>query len=206
MAIHHEDLDLGALIRNFKEKIQETTCYSLANPNNDEKRPFIPLKRVEAYFSENQNERLNNILKALYHPDIPPTYPEAILKRYTLVFCILLEIGRGDIIHLFTEHDALRDNHLPFDESNAPPQFPEPAGKPSFYQEFCQHQWKYSIPSFRRPLDQSFPPQQILPIIARDQLSEGKSGYSLSKIIIHEDYNFLHTEKSELVGLCLQTK
>lgn len=191
--------DHDSTIHNFRDWIETKTCYSVANLNSDEKRPFVPLRAVKAYLEENQNARLNNILGALYQAEDPPTYAEAILRRYTAVFCILLEIGKGHFIHRFTEHNALSDCCLPFHLDARPASFPTTTDDVHIYQEFCQIQWKYSVAVFNRLSGQTFPPEQILPIVYRDALSRGVYN-NLWKIRIHKDYNHLQSQNVESVG------
>jgi hypothetical protein len=189
--------DHDSAIRDFKKWIEESTCYSVANLNSDEQRQFVPSRAVEAHFEENQNAQLNNILTELYQPKEPPTYAEAILKRYTAVFCILLGINRGNLIHLFTQHDALRDAYLPFHPDTPPSDFPQEES--ITYQAFCQNQWKYSVPVLNRYLNQAFLPEQILPIVSREVLSK-RAHADIWKINIHKDYNHLQTQDINSVG------
>ncbi|KAF8850604.1 hypothetical protein BDZ45DRAFT_186822 [Acephala macrosclerotiorum] len=187
----------NSTVQGFIAWLQETRCYSVAGPASDSRRAFVPVKAVETYLEENRNARLNSILAAVYYPKEPPTYAEAILKRYTAVFCILLEIGKGDCIHNFTEHESLRDAQLPFDPSDPPAHFLtafEDAA-PATYEQFCNKQWKYAVPILHRSLNQRFSVDRILPIVSKEPIKKSLD-VSIFRIRIHEDYNFLRPWKS----------
>ncbi|KAF4634094.1 hypothetical protein G7Y89_g4015 [Cudoniella acicularis] len=195
------DHDHDPETQNLLAWIQRSSCPSVSEINHDEKREkrsFVPLRAVEAYLEENRNERLNRLLTEVYQPEHPPTYPEAILRRYTSVFCILLEIGKGNLIHHFTEHDSLRDSRLPFDPSVPPPQLSKTSVDEETYQKFCDKQWRYAVPIFERLLDKSFSPEQILPIVHREPLGLGQGGAKIWRIAIHEDYNRLQMKNTKL--------
>ena len=156
---------------------------------------------VETYL-ESHDGILNEILAELYHPEEPPVYPAVILNRYTAVFCILLELGKGKHIEHFVRHDNLRDTCLPFTLSKTARDldFPDDPKDAPFFQKFYEAQWKFSAPVFNYPMHEEFDENVILPITAKEQIHTSKAlSVTLYKIQLHHNYNQLEPRDEKKV-------
>jgi hypothetical protein len=184
---------MPAAISEFLAWTQKSCAYSVGSFASEmSRREFVPLSTLETYLEDSRNTRLKNILTEVFRPDNPPIYPEVILKRYTAVFCTLLELGKGRYIEYFTQHDSLCDVMLPFDLNNRPSNFPVDTNDSNFFRAFCRRQWKFCAPTFQYPMQHLyFENERVLPIVSRELL--GKSGGSavLHKIRVHQAYNRL---------------
>lgn len=188
-------------IQEFRLWANRNRIYSMLRSETDERAAFNPIPPVKAYFEGNTHKKLINILAALFRPDEPPDLADIIVESYTAVFCILLYIGKGRFIVHFAEHGNLDEQHLPFEPSAPPANFPDSAD-PHFYHQFCKTQWRFTCPTLhpRRLYNQHFNEERILPIVKREVLSTGGSA-TLYRIKIHELHNELLPKEARTVRL-----
>lgn len=138
------------------------------------------------------------IIAALF-PNSDAIYPEDIFPDKLAVFCTLLKTSRGRWIEHFKQYDTLSDTALPFSPTNPPQNWPDTGNDQEFLQKFCQEQWKFRVPIFRKPIvERRFHKDQVLPIIFKKALNSGSSA-SLWLIKIHPAYNQLITEDEKKV-------
>ena len=135
-------------IQGFLDWVRRSQVYAVLEPTAQERRAFVPIQKLESYFTERGCQRLIEILDAVFLPEDPPLYAENIASRYTAVFSILLHINKGRYIRDFTNHAALSDARLPFDPDDPPPKFPASTEDPNFFSRFCDEQWKFCVPTF----------------------------------------------------------
>jgi hypothetical protein len=178
-------------IQEFFQLVERERKYPGINPGSHETISLNLINPVKAYFEENNHEKLNAILAALFKPEDPPDLAEVIVQNYTAGFSILLHIGKGKFIEVFAEHNSLEDGHLPFDPSNKPPHFPNSSDE-YFFETFCRKQWRFCCPilSPHRLYNKHFHEEQVLPIATKELLGEGGSAI-LYKIRIYDEYNKL---------------
>lgn len=183
--------DEAPSIQQFFSWANRERKYSRISPDSDERIPFNSIPPIEAYFKEKNHEKLNAILIALFESDAPPGIAEVIVKDYVAVFSILVYIGKGRHIQNFIEYN-LNNQHLPFNPSHPPPDFPNSSDE-RFFEKFCQQQWRFCCTIFSRDglYNRHFHAKQILPIVDKQQLGDGASAV-LYKIRIHDEYNHLH--------------
>lgn len=109
------------------------------------------------------------------------------------VFCILLNIGKGQYIEHFLKSFSLSDQKLPFHPESEPPAFPSDPNDPKFFERFCDKQWSLCAPEFKNKAKSSYRKEEVLPITEKEFISQGGSA-DVFKIKLHKDYN-------KLVGL-----
>jgi hypothetical protein len=191
--------DSHHVIQGFLECVRRARVYAVLEPSGQERRAFVPIQKLETYFTEHNRQSLNELLDAAFFPEDAPLYAENITPKYTAVFTILLHINKQRYIKEFTKHGALSDSHLPFDPDDPPPKFPISTEDPNFFSRFCDEQWKFCAPTFQRHmLDEQFESKRILPITYKERLGGGGSG-TLYKIKIHKLYNELIEDESKMV-------
>lgn len=147
--------------------------------------PFIPRSKVQELV--NNTEMLRGILCALY-PGGHTIDLKALKKLCPKVLCILLRIGKAEMIGLFLKDLELQDSKLPFGLQQ-PQRFP-PSTDPDFYKSFCQEQHVFCAVEFAQGMNWSFAPDRILPIIAMKSIKPGVSS-TIRKIEVHNDYDHL---------------
>jgi hypothetical protein len=161
---------------------------------------FVPEGKVKAYLEANDQEKLKEIIAALF-PQGDGIYPNDVLPDNIAVFCTLLQISKGRWMKYFRHHRSLRDAALPFDPRSKPPDWPKDTGDPDFLKKFCEEQWKFCVPVMRQPFgDEHFPKDLILPIVYKKLLDSGGSAI-LWQIKLHPAYNNLITEEEKAVRL-----
>jgi hypothetical protein len=194
--------DYEPAIQSFLSFLDRVSSFEVVNPDPPEgpiRLGFVPLNKVKAYLQDNGQEKLNQIIAALF-PRGDGIYPNDVLPDNIAVFCTLLKISKGAWIKYFRHHRSLRDAALHFDPASQPLNWPEDTGDPEFLKKFCEQQWKFCVPVMRQPfVDQHFPKDLILPIIYKTALGSGGSA-TLWKIKLHPDYNNLITEEEKAVG------
>ncbi|CAG8952521.1 hypothetical protein HYFRA_00009625 [Hymenoscyphus fraxineus] len=167
-----------------------TASYFAKEPHQiDECAAFTPISAVTSHLEE--DGRLEDILDALFQPDGGPE-ADILLPNYVAIFCILIEIGKGTAIEHFVRQ-GLNDKHLPFDPQHAPADFPPDTSDGTFYQRFCEMQWRFCVPDFERGVERVFHNRSLLPIVKKRAVAEGGSA-KLFEIEVHSSYNKLRPE------------
>lgn len=195
------DDDLPA-IDDFLRWLHKNKSFSVNDTQNeeysesDERGAFIPIRAATTYLEE--DGRLQEILNAMFHPHGGPE-AEIVLPNYVAIFCILIGTGKGTHIEHFVWH-GLNDNHLPLDPQRAPANFPPDTGDGTFYQRFCDKQWKFCVPVFERSMDRNFPGKLILPIIKK-RLVASDGDATLYEVRIHSSYSKLRLDSNPKVRI-----
>ena len=133
-------------------------------------------------------ERVEKLLAALFEGWNRPT-PDARLVRdsYLRSFAILLCIGAGRYIHLFTDEYHLQDHYLPHD--NKPSKFPASSNRDLFdafraaQPPFCPYRLNFNIGNTLGEND-------ILPINSQERVDEGGSAI-IWKVVVDGEYDSL---------------
>lgn len=186
-------------IQYYFQWLNSNCEYSIADQNSESRYAFIPVNRIRAYFEENNNERLNNILTAIFEPQTPPISSDDVLGGYIAVFCALLELGKGKFIHHFVRSPGLSDSRLPFAAAGLPSMFPISHDDPQFFEKFCKAQWKFCAPVLKYPLPgEAFEENRILPIISKTAIASGDTG-TVYKITILDSLNKLDPGKKLVI-------
>jgi hypothetical protein len=120
---------------------------------------------------------------------VPDADCDMVHDDYLAVFCILIRIGKPKYIAHFTRNPESADRHLPFLNN---------AGWSlqcfSFFEDFEVMQWEFCAQDFRIGWleDVQLPPNKIIPMIKRTLIRK-ESDFTIEKIEIHPDYNYLNT-------------
>jgi hypothetical protein len=195
--------DYEPAIQSFLSFFDRVSSFEVVNPDPPEdptRLAFVPEGKVKAYLEANDQEKLKEIIAALF-PQGDGIYPNDVLPDNIAVFCTLLQISKGRWMKYFRHHRSLRDAALPFDPRFKPPDWPKDTGDPDFLKKFCEEQWKFCVPVMRQPFgDEHFPKDLILPIVYKKLLDSGGSAI-LWQIKLHPAYNHLITEEEKAVRL-----
>lgn len=165
-----------------------------------ETRSFMPIDRVQKYFSDLHCLELKHILGELFPPGDPVfelVLPGDVLPKYVAVFCTLLFCGHGRYIEQFRQIPSLSDVVLPLDPQNPPAIFPDAPGLPDFFRDFCKEQWRFCVPVFDSVADTSYEQDRVLPITFRRKLG-GVGVACLWEIEIFPSYNKLVIENARV--------
>jgi hypothetical protein len=193
--------DYEPSIQSFLSFLDRVSAFEVVNPDPPEdptRRAFAVLEKVRTYFDENGQEKLYQIITALF-PQGDGIWPNDVLPNNIAVFCTLLKISKGRWMKHFRHHESLSDARLPFDPIRQPLNWPEDTGDPNFLRKFCEEQWKFCVPPLRQPfVDKHFPKDTILPIVYKKEICAGGSA-TLWKIKLHPTYNKLVSEEEKEV-------
>lgn len=185
----HRHRSSSILTQNFvsfydKEKQQGTNA--VGNPEITAAE-YLPDCAQERHFTQ---DRVRYVLNQLYPPDArSDTYslsdPVHIQQNYRRILAILLYIGKGFLLHLFSPDPTLDDNHLPLLD---PRRFP---GSEEDFEAFSEAQWKFHVPKISYRSIVQYDAAQILPYQAVDKLGAGNSGKA-QLIQLHPSHNGLN--------------
>ncbi|KAL2073991.1 hypothetical protein VTL71DRAFT_7769 [Oculimacula yallundae] len=190
--------DFNPAEARFFNYVNDICAHEILDPGDfdgcisSDRRVFAPRDKIQSYLEANNYWELRALLAGLKSAPVPA--PSSITPRYTAVFCILLQSGRGSYIRYFTSYGSLRDTALPFDPRTRPAHWPSTPSDPNFYEVFCDAQWKFCAPELEAPVsDQHFEDERILPITFKQKLLDGGTAH-LWLVHLHPSYNKLITE------------
>ena len=174
-------------IQDFYQWYEGARCQSNGDSSAQSVRWFVPDLQIKEYF---QNlSTIRRLLRAVYHdPVFLPVEAEEIRDNHSKVFFILILIGKGSLITVFSRYDGLGDRCLPFRTPEKP--FPSIPTDPDFFPSFYNKQWEFCVPTFREDMNKDFEGQAILPITQKERLTGGGSA-STYKISLHPAYDRL---------------
>lgn len=132
------------------------------------------------------------LLLAVYGDQIPPPSTDKLSEEDScclLVFCILLLIGRGNLIHVFQRFNIL-DKHLPIPLQQLQtrlqgPRIPDPM---QLAAEFNEKQWLFCPAKFDLHLGQEYNEHRILPICQKAKINEKGGTARLWQIEVKEEF------------------
>ena len=158
------------------------TCGASAQPDS----PFVPFPDLKNYLkSDNRTSRL---LRAIYSRREHTVDVENLENWYLRAFTILILIGKGEYIKLFTQHPGLQDQPLPF--LVKPASFPIDPNDPHFWDKFYDQQFTFCAHTFRLNDNFKLHESSILPIVSKELLGSGGSA-AIYKIQLHPFYDGL---------------
>lgn len=115
---------------------------------------------------------------------------DALQRRYTRVFSILLCIGRGAAIVHFVSQPGFTDKHLPFLNRHS---FPNRLSDEPFFDDFYKKQWMFCAPKLDFQEWWQWEQDRILPVVYERELGRGASSRTFL-LRVHPGYNNLHRE------------
>jgi hypothetical protein len=191
-------------ISDFLKWLSENESHAVGDIDAGSGSSFVYLGTVKTYLEENDREKLAEILDVLFQDDGGPDQEE-LLTHYLAVFCILLQIGKGEYIDHFVDHEI--HDQFEFDPEHIPPKFPSVSGDETFYQMFCEAQWRFCVPDFKENMKKIFHPKRTLPIVEKRLLATGGSA-RIYIIKLHNSYDKLQghipgTVRSISVHYCI---
>lgn len=110
-------------------------------------------------------------------------------QKSLLVFAILFELGRGNLIHSFMRQ-GLTDNRLPFDLSL----LQEASNRMGLSDSnevanrVFENQWAYCPMQFDLEMERDVPPQMIVPVHQRQQINAKGGSATLWQITVLEEF------------------
>lgn len=188
-------------VQDLVDHLKRSQVPGISSLHGNRPAQFIPISKVNEYFRDDNLVR--RLLRALA-PDLPSRTilaPSVICQHYPRVLCILVLLGKWRFISHFTKY-TFRDQQLPF--TSEPKNFPSETGSGAdFFQEFQATQWAFCAQEFNRDFHNvEFKDERILPIIEIREHRRGGSS-TISKIRIHEDYDFLCPEQVSTAKILL---
>jgi hypothetical protein len=172
---------MGPELRDFLQHVEDCTEPAVAETQPVVTQPIVSIDGVRSYLT---TERLRRLLLSVGSSD---TYEDAVRKRYTAVFSILLSINKGIYLATFVQHDHMSDRGLPFLTCHAWPE----ASKPIF-DEFYEAQWKFCPKQlvFGELHDTWLHKNTVLPFKKKVVCNNGVDS-TIFKVELFEEYNDL---------------
>lgn len=167
-----------------------TASYDFLSASKSMSNAFIPDGVVEEHFQTKYDNyrRTNSLLLEVFNGG-ERVSAKTVSHKCCRVMCILVLVGRPELITTFVANDALYDEKLPFDTRVPPPDFPEP-NKDGFYVEFVKHQWRFFAPIMENRYGWDVKEDRILPFIEGWEISD-KPGSKVYKLRIHASHDKL---------------
>ena len=177
------------VVQEFIEWVRDHCIDGTNGPSAMPNRPFMPFPSLQAYLKA--HNRMSKLLRAMYSER---DYHHAVTHLenwYTIVFSILILIGKGNYIMEFSQHTNLRDHHLPF--LGKPLHFPTDPDDPTFWSKFCEEQFAFCAHTLEyNDIHTKLEDSCILPIVSKEELARGGSA-AIYKILLHPYYDKLNS-------------
>ncbi|KAL8998393.1 MAG: hypothetical protein Q9169_002521 [Polycauliona sp. 2 TL-2023] len=178
-------------LRDLKNKIAECTEEAVC------RRSYILVAELTQWLRSRvhpgkSTTQYGRLLLAVYGDDIPPPSTLKLAEGDScclLVFCILLLIGRGNLIHVFQRFNIL-DKHLPIPLQQLQtrlhgPRIPDPL---QLAAEFDEKQWPFCPAKFDLHMGQEYNEHRILPICHKAKINEKGGTAQLWQIEVKEEF------------------
>ncbi|KAL2059820.1 hypothetical protein VTL71DRAFT_10204 [Oculimacula yallundae] len=140
---------------------------------------------------ESPATQASRLLEAVYRPhSFPgnPTTPEQ-LEDCMIVFCVLLCLGKGDLIHHFRRYHV-HDRALPIPQPTLKTAISKMdlTANPELESAFNEAQWRFCPVKFKLYMDEECPPDSIVPI-CRKSMINNKGGTSAVWVVdVYEEF------------------
>jgi hypothetical protein len=198
-------------VQEFLSWVEKNYAYSVLGPYDvDEEKPFVPLEKIQRYFSigpgiASSNQRLDALLIDLFYPNIPPVDSDAIRQNYLLVLCVLLSCGKGRHIKDFVE-SKISDDALPLKQTELYDRLSTAVfAQLPLCEDFYAKQWQFCVPFFETSYlqNRTFADKQLLPIVRQEKLGistiDPNLHVSKFQIYLYSFYNEFIDEEDQAV-------
>ena len=153
---------------------------------NDQERLYVPEKTLHSKLTRNH---VQDLLNALFKGwDRPAPEAETIRSNCLRSFCVLLVIGHGRLIYLFSRHDHLHDRYLP--HLTKPTNFPA-STRIDLFEKFYKQQWSFCAQRMVYDMSSQLSTDVVLPFLSMEIIDEEGGSAIVHKIEIDQDHNEL---------------
>ena len=179
-----------ALMVEFRAKIKECELYAYC------KRPFLRVEKLRQWLGTHVGSLLEATYQQWHSPEFPITAEELCEKQSgLLLFSILLELGRGEYVHVFGP-EGVMDN-LPITSKTleralraiAESDIPK-ANVGSLWEDFDRLQWRYCPPKlkYRKRARYSYDPNYVIPILRKEPINTKGGTAKVWQIEVLEEF------------------
>ena len=182
--------DYDATIRAFKEKLQECTVTAVCG------REYILVDKLKSWLrsevsgNTTRASRLFNIVYRRRHPS-QPWPPACDFSRGNhsclLVFCILLELGSGELVEKFQRTDIV-DRRLPIDLPSLQEEIAAMRLPAALAERFDEMQRRFCAITFDLDMDRDYIKNQVLPICEKKTINDKGGTAQLWQIAVQEEF------------------
>jgi hypothetical protein len=193
MAHHTPDHDLA--IREFKAKVIECTDEAICHRQYVLVSKLIQWLKSKVRSGGYETSQASRLLDAAYRRRITPALP--ITKeqlsdgedRCLLVFSILLELGRGELIDLLWRREKV-DKRLPIALLDLQDTFQALGVRDPYRvaEAFDDLQWRFCAAKFELNMGREYPRQRIMPIRRKLEINEKGGTAQLWQIEVLEEF------------------
>ncbi|OBT67421.1 hypothetical protein VE03_03009 [Pseudogymnoascus sp. 23342-1-I1] len=190
-------LDYGAAMADFKaarEKYTKTAACGREYVLVSKLRLWLGSRVPQGADGRTQTSRLLAFAYRGRSRDKPvlPIMPEVlsdIQDGCLLVFCILFELGRGDLIHLFFRQYLL-DRYLPIPLQSLRDTVKKMpiSNRDELAEGFNNLQWRFCPVKFEMSMERYFPENQIMPFCKREKINDKGGTAQLWQIEVPEEF------------------
>ena len=186
---HDETDSIQAFLKWVKAEVQ--WCHGTGS-NIEIKSRYMRTSTLKSYLERPR------IIEALLDDLYPNGHcPDAdyVRNNYLRPFAILLRLGQGHFIRIFTNYEHLQDPKLPF--RSKPQNFPLTTGT-DLWEAFKSQQWEFCPLVLRYNMSNDLDPDEILPLEFEDQIGYGGTS-SVHKVKVDGEYNELISNAADSV-------
>ena len=186
-------MDSHAVLEQFKSKLKEYTRLSACQEE------FVLVEKLQAWLRSpltqsgddtHADRLLNRVAYSQLDLRSQPIYPDRFRPSSgccLLVFCILLQIGRGNLIDTFTKKDKV-DKALPLKRDDIQSIFEAAKGcDEDLVTQFLEQQYRFCPARFDLHMTREWDRQVVIPLHSKVPIKEGGTA-SLWHIDVSEEF------------------
>ena len=175
----HDDI-----MRDFREKVKSCEITGICG------RPFIRVDKLKTWLSENVVRLLEAAYRSQDEPALPID-PDYVRRNDSLlIFSILLQLDRGNLIDRF--HMLGLGDYLPIELSSLKARLGDlgisAADADSLAERFDKQQWRYCPAKFRLNARRNYLPSHIIPISKKEPINAKGGTATVWQIEVLEEF------------------
>lgn len=177
----HDDI-----MRDFRDKVKSCEITGICG------RPFIRVEKLKTWLSDNVVRLLEAAYRSQDEPALPID-PDYVRRNDSLlIFSILLQLDRGNLIHRFHMLGLGGNVFLPIDLSSLKARLGDlgisAADADSLAERFDKQQWRYCPAKFRLNARRSYSPNHIIPISKKEAINDKGGTATVWQIEVLEEF------------------
>jgi hypothetical protein len=179
-------------IEDFKRKLKECTFQAQCG------RHFVQTTKLSSWMRNTvvvgglPKTHTQRLVEYAYHKshDWAPISHAKISRQGSdccvLVFCILLDLGKGELIDTFAKKNLV-DQQLPISLADLEEQLKSLDGGSELAKRFNQRQWRFNPARFGLDMEKEWTEHKIIPICRKEHLNEGGTAH-VWQISVQEEF------------------
>lgn len=181
-----------ASIRDFHSKLRECTMEAVCGRSYVLVTKLTNWLRSEVRWSGSNTTQAGRLLQAVYRHQNQPGRPINVenfsgVDCCLLVFCILLEVGAGELVHTF-QRRGIVDRNLPTDLSSLRHKLNDLPNAEKLAMDFDEVQWRFCPARFELHCGHEHPKNMIIPICRKEKINSKGGTAQVWQIDVQEEF------------------